>query len=109
VRLDEIEAIVDRIYRRVMVPIEKAKQVGTLNATDRSRQYTALTDAELLRSLNEAWTKIRCLEKSNLTKDADIAKLKKKLSRYRIVNIALTSILTTLAWEGLQALVHFFR
>jgi predicted nucleic acid-binding Zn-ribbon protein len=85
--------------------IENAKKAGTLNALDRSRQYTEPTQHELLASLNEAWTKIRTCEKSILAKDAQISQLSRKVGNYRLVNIALTSILTGLAWEGMRALV----
>jgi len=85
------------------------KRLGTYNAIDRSKQYTRADNAELLRSLNEAWTKIRTCEKSIGQKDAAIVELKKQLGRYKVVNIALTSIVTTLAWEGLKALINLMR
>jgi len=89
---------------------ERAKSLGTLDAIDRSRQYTLPDLPEVLRSLNEAFTKIRILE-SGRRKDAEIIKkLHDRLTRYHSVTIALTSILTGLAWEGLRALLaHLLR
>ena len=48
-------------YVPTQVPAQAVK-VGTINAIDRSRQYTRADAGELLRSLNEAWAKIRTLE-----------------------------------------------
>lgn len=80
-------------------------KLGTLNQTDRSKQYTRADAGELLKSLNEAWTKIRLLESSSAKKDALIGELYKKLRRYRTGYTALVSIITGVAWEGLRALV----
>jgi hypothetical protein len=85
--------------------VQKAKAIGTYNALDRSRQYTQPENPELLRSLNEAWSKIRTCEKELRTKDQDIQQLRKRLKSYRVANIALTSVITGLAWEGLKALI----
>jgi len=76
--------------------------VGTFNKIDRSKQYTRADAAELLRSLNLAWTRIRQLEELNLKKDLEIGVLKRKVRNYRIANTALISIITGLAWEGLR-------
>jgi len=85
--------------------IQHAKKAGTFEELDRSRQYTEPTHHQLLGSLNDAWTKIRTCEKVLLKRDADVARLQCQVKRYRVVNIALTSILTGLAWEGMKALV----
>jgi hypothetical protein len=85
--------------------VERAKEVGTLNQVDRSRQYTRPENPELLRSLNEAWTKIRLLENGRRQDGRIIDALQGRLKRYKVVNIALTSILTGLAWEGLKLIV----
>lgn len=37
----------------------------------------------------------------------EIASLKAKVQRYRVINIALTSILTGLAWEGVKVFFAF--
>jgi len=78
------------------------KLSGTWNAIDRSKQYTRADNGELLRSLNEAWSKIRKMENSLIKKDVEIGVLRGKIQRTKIVNIALTSIVTGLAWEGLK-------
>lgn len=88
-----------------MNAVDRAREVGTLGAVDRSRQYTTPSAPELLRSLNTAWEKIRKLETASTDKDADILRLHKRLSNYKFLNIALTSILTGLAWEGLKLIV----
>lgn len=81
------------------------KRIGTYNQIDRSKQYTRADNGELLRSLNEAWSKIRSLEATNLRKDAVIAELHSKVRRYRTGYTVFVSIITGLAWEGLRALV----
>ena len=84
--------------------LEHAKACGTLNAVDRSKQYTEMDHVLLVRAVNEAWTKIRANEKA-AAKDQDVQLLRRQLQRYRLINIALTSIITGLAWEGLKALI----
>jgi hypothetical protein len=90
---------------RMLTAIEKAKQLGTYNAIDRSRQYERITDAERDRAVNEAWAKIRTCEKKIENKEADIKHLREQLSKHRIVNVTLTAIITVLASEGLKALL----
>ena len=80
----------------------QAQRVGTVNAIDRSRQYTRADNSELLRSLNEAWAKIRLVEQDNRKKDIAIGMLHGKMARYRGGLVVLTSIITGLAWEGLK-------
>ena len=92
-----------------MTPIENAKRLGTYNAIDRSKQYAETDNAALLRAVNEAWSKIRNCEKSLTARNNDIEQLRKKLRRSQIVNIALTSIITSLAWEGLRTLVGILK
>jgi hypothetical protein len=93
--------MVDRTY----TAIGKARALGTLNEIDRAKQYSEANTSDLLRSLNEAWSKIRLVEAANIRKDAEIAQLHAKLNRSQLVNIALTSIITGLAWEGLKMLI----
>jgi hypothetical protein len=59
--------------------------------------------------VNEAWSKIRVCEKAITSKDLAILNLEQRVSRYKFLNIALTSILTGLAWEGVKALVAYLR
>lgn len=79
-------------------------KIGTFNAIDRSKQYTRADNAELLRSLNEAWSKIRTCEKLIREKDVELGFVYAKIRNYKILNHALTSIITVLALEGLKAL-----
>lgn len=81
--------------------IARARELGTLNQVDRSRQYTRPENPELLRSLNEAWSKIRTLEAANLRKDNEIATLHNRLGKKWIGNVmtALISAGVALAWE----------
>jgi hypothetical protein len=81
------------------------QQLGTLNQADRSKQYTRADAGELLKSLNEAWTKIRLLEVASAKKDVLIGGLYKKLRKYRMGYTAMVSIITGLAWEGVRALL----
>lgn len=90
-------------------PTAKAKAIGTYNLLDRSRQYTREDPRELLRAVNEAWSKIRKLENEGTRKDADLAQLREKLRRMQYVNVALTSIITALAFKGLEFLFAAFR
>jgi len=82
-----------------------AQRAGTYNAIDRSKQYTRADNPELLRSLNEAWSKIRRLEQSVLQKDVEIGIMQAKVRSYRVANTALISIFTGLAWEGVKHLM----
>lgn len=98
---------------RRMTAVEHSKALGTYQADDRSKQYTRADNAELLRAVNEAWSKIRNCEKFLHKKDLEIADLRKRLKRYRIAYTILVSIITGLAWEGLKALIpivgHLFQ
>jgi hypothetical protein len=87
----------------------QAKLAGTFNALDRSRQYRRDEPRELLRAVNEAWTKIRKLENEGTRKDAEIAKLYNKLRRSNFVNVTLTAIITSLAMKGLELLIQSWR
>ena len=87
--------------------VTKAHEVGTYGAIDRSKQYQGVSQSEMLEQVNLAWSKIRALEKSATDKDLAILNLETKLRRERLVNIALTSIITGLAWEGLKVLIEF--
>ena len=82
-----------------------AQKLGTVNLIDRSRQYTRADAGELLRSLNEAWAKIRRLEGEGIRKDVELGILHVQVRRYRGSTILLTSIVSGLAWEGLKYLL----
>jgi len=104
--------LVDRssaIYGATMTAIEKAKELGTYNAFDRSKQYPLDRGEQVIEAINKCWTKVHSLEESNRRKDEKIEKLKKQLGRYKFGNIVLTSIVTGLAWEGLKALIALLR
>jgi hypothetical protein len=90
-------------------PTAKARVVGTYNQVNRAAQYTVADPRELLRAVNEAWTKIRNLDKELSKKDAAIAELRNKLKRSQIVNVTLTSIITALAFKGLEFLFQAMR
>ena len=89
--------------------LDRARVIGTYNQVNRAAQYTREDPRELLRAVNEAWTKIRTLEKELGKKDAAIAELREKLRRSQIVNVTLTSIITALAFKGLEYLFQFVR
>lgn len=91
-------------YVPTQVPAQAVK-VGTINAIDRSRQYTRADAGELLRSLNTAWSKIRLLESALNRKDVELGMLHARVRRYRGSTILLTSIVSGLAWEGLKYLL----
>lgn len=80
-----------------MNAIEKAKEIGTYQLADRSKQYTKVTNGELLHSLNEAWTKIRTCEAENRRKDEAITEL--KLDR-RSLKMWLRLIVLVVSVEG---------
>jgi len=90
---------------RRLSAVEHSKVLGTYQADDRSRQYTRADNGELLRAVNEAWSKIRSCEKLLNKKDLEIAELAKRLKHYRVAYTVLVSIITGLAWEGLKALI----
>lgn len=83
--------------------MEQAKKCGTLNAADRSKQYPLNTEKQIIDAVNLALTKARLNEKALATK-AENEYLHRQLRNYRVVNITLTAIITSLAWKGLEAL-----
>lgn len=62
-----------------MDPLKLAAQLGTLNAADRSKQYSTnfgrADNDELLRSLNELWKTARINEAALRDRDKQIAEL----------------------------------
>jgi len=82
-------------------PRSLSKTCGTYNQVDRSRQYTKADSPELLKSLNDAWSKIRLLEAAGLRKDSAISKLHARLGREWVGYLvsAAVAALTALAWE----------
>lgn len=84
--------------------ILRAQQLGTYNAVDRSRQYEDVSERQMLRQLNEAWSKIRELQKSVADKERQIANLASRLKHCNWVRRSLTSIIVYMAFEGLKAL-----
>jgi hypothetical protein len=66
-----------------MDPIKLAAQLGTLNAADRSKQYSKnfgrAENDELLRSLNELWKTSRLNENAIRDRDKQIGELHKQL------------------------------
>jgi hypothetical protein len=82
--ISDVMDIVKRVVEKHEVALAKAQKLGTLDAVDRSRQYQETDSRELLRAVNEAWSKIRTCERELGKKDAAIADLK---SRLRIVNL----------------------
>lgn len=79
-----IEHMMDRsekLQRESDAAIETAKRLGTYDAIDRSKQYERADNRELLRAVNEAWSKIRAYEKHLTEKDAAILELRRKLER----------------------------
>lgn len=107
--MTQLEPQLDSRRAAVIAPLHPAipaaaYTAGTLHATDRSRQYRVPDPEEMLRAINEGWTKIRENEKAIRVKDNEIAQLRKKVGFYRVKNIALTSIITGLAWEGIKAI-----
>jgi hypothetical protein len=93
---------------RIVSAVEKAKEIGTYGADDRSAQYPLLDQKLVRKAINECWTKVHQLETAGKQKDLQIAELRQKVKRYRWANIALTSVITGLAWEGLKALLGFW-
>lgn len=87
--------------------IAQARKIGTYNALDRSRQYQGPGRAEpreLLRAVNEAWTKIRALEKDKLADRLAIAELKADKRRLWKLVLIVASLAGTLA-SGLMKLI----
>jgi hypothetical protein len=99
----EITARIDLMLNAV----DRAKEIGTYNALDRSAQYPLDDAPKFKKAINEAWAKIHYCERELRAKEAAIKELTKQLGRYKIANIALTSILTGLAWEGTKAFLKW--
>ena len=87
-----------------MDAIDHAKRIGTYGMPDRSKQYPLVSEKQIVDAVNLALTKVRLVEKS---KDTEIAALKEQVKHYKWANIALTSVLTGLAWEGCKALIDY--
>lgn len=100
---ESVSSIEARILRMVDT-ILRAQQLGTYNAVDRSRQYEDVSERQMLRQLNEAWSKIRELQKSVADKERQIANLASRLKHCNWVRRSLTSIIVYMAFEGLKAL-----
>jgi hypothetical protein len=92
-----------------MTALDKARMVGTVDQVNRAAQYTVPEPRELLRAVNEAWSKIRTLENGLTQRDAKIAELRNRLRRVQYVNVALTSIVTALAVKGLEVIFQAIR
>lgn len=101
----DLADLTNRICDRLMTPIEKAVKAGTLGQVDRSRQYQEMTSAELVKAINDAWTKIRHCEQALKDRDKTIAELQRRLGIYRVKYTAVVAIVTGLAWEGVKYLV----
>lgn len=89
----------------MMAAIEKAQQIGTYGKDDRSLQYPLDSSQKVIEAVNLALTKSRKCERELEEKKKELFDLKQKLRSYRVVNIALTSIITGLAWEGLKLVI----
>ena len=106
---NEVIDLVGDVVRWHMNPIIRARELGTLDAIDRSKQYDEPDPREVLRAVNEAWAKIRRCENELTKKDAAIAELRQKLKNSHVVNSVLTAIITALAVKGLEVLFEALR
>jgi hypothetical protein len=110
-----IEQIIDHVDRFMTAAEHKAaveqhaKAIGTFNADDRSTQYPLHDQKIVHKAINDCWTKVHQLEAENRRKDLEIADLRRKLTRYRVANTALISIITSVCWKGLEALIIWFK
>ncbi len=102
---NEVIDLVGDVVNWHMNPIIRARQLGTLDAIDRSKQYDEPEPRELLRAVNEAWAKIRRCEKELGSKDLQISNLLAKLNRQRLVNALLTIGVVAL-WELVKFLIQ---
>lgn len=59
-----------------MTAVERAKELGTYEAEDRSKQYPLDDRAQVHDAINKCWTKVHALEAANRKKDETIAELK---------------------------------
>src|ERR1017187_5212232 len=88
--------------------VSRAQHMGTLGAVDRSAQYQDPDSREQLRWLNEAWSKIRCLQGAISRRDTEIIKLQDKVQRYRWGTIIMTALITGITHEICRALAPHF-
>lgn len=99
-----VDDLLDNENEKKPDAIAQAERLGTLNQIDRSRQYQEPNNRELLRAVNEAWAKIRTLEREAGKKDQMIGALNDRVKTYRAAHVTLIAIITGLAWEGLKVL-----
>jgi hypothetical protein len=93
---------------RVTDAVNRAQHLGTLGAVDRSAQYQDPDSREQLRWLNEAWSKIRCLQGGIGLRDKKIMELEDKVQRYRWGTIIMTALITGITHEICRALAPHF-
>lgn len=104
--IDSFMDMVDKSFAAQQI-IEHAKACGTLNQDDRSRQYQHNDPKRIVKELNDLWTDFRKCKGELADKYEEIERLKKRVRFYQVKSIALTAIITGLAWEGLKAVVAY--
>ena len=81
-------------------PPAVAHVVGTVNAIDRSKQYTRADNEELLRSLNQLWKEKRLLDTAVADRDRQIATLHGKLKERDDLIVELKKHLGSKFWAN---------
>jgi predicted nucleic acid-binding Zn-ribbon protein len=87
--------------------VAKARELGTYNALDRSKQYPLDTQERFRKAVNEAWTKIHRCEHRLAEKEAAIAELKRQVRRYKAQIAVLGGLIGALAVKGLEVAIRF--
>ena len=82
--------------------VERAKQLGTYNAIDRSKQYPLDNPGKVTEAINKCWAKVHGLEQQNQKKDREIGDLRserKELKRWlRALTVAVSIEGAIIGW-----------
>jgi hypothetical protein len=96
-----ITELIDKVDQQFQ-QIERAKQLGTYEKDDRSKQYPLDDSRAVTKAVNECWTKVHILEAANRKKDKTISDMEtdRKITRLwlKILTGAVAILVPTVGW-----------
>ncbi len=103
---NRIHAFCDRYMDHHLTDAEKrAIRCGTYQKADRTEQYPVEGYYQLLDSHNKQWVSVHKLEQERDREKKEIQSLKRQKKSMALVIACLSSIITTLAWKGMELLL----